>query len=116
MTNPDCLPLDTLHALGKKNFVPLLEAFYFSKYPGFNAFTRKMNMTPKQLSERLHEMEKLHLLVRVGESFELTPKGKEFGELVLHLKEFHSRYHPEVDCQGMLCSECTHRTASSEEK
>ncbi|MEK6902571.1 MAG: winged helix-turn-helix transcriptional regulator [archaeon] len=107
MPPTECAPLHTFHLLGKKDFVPILEEFYFGKYEGFNHLTRKIKITPKQLSQRLKEMEEGVLIEKKEETYYLTSKGKELSELIQHIKEFHTRYHQApVTCAGNSCGEC----------
>jgi DNA-binding HxlR family transcriptional regulator len=107
MTPHACIPLQTFHLLGKKDFVPILEEFYFSRFQGFNALTRVLKITPRQLSTRLKEMESQGLVEKDGESYRLTVKGKDLGSLIQDIKGFHSKYHDGFDsCAGTPCSTC----------
>ncbi|MEK6971042.1 MAG: hypothetical protein AABW68_05155 [archaeon] len=107
MRDSSCLPLDLIHLLGKKDFVPILDAFYFSRFPGFNALTRELGVTPRQLSIRLKEMESSLLLEKKGDSYRITPKGRELGDIVQSLKGMHSCYHEGYDsCAGTPCGVC----------
>jgi len=107
MTAHDCVPLHTFHVLGKKDFVPILEEFYFSRFQGFNALTRLLKITPRQLSTRLKEMESQGLVERSGDSYSLTHKGKDLGDLIQNIKGFHAKYHEGFDsCAGTPCSTC----------
>lgn len=105
----ECAPLHFFHALGKKHFVPVLDEFYHQKYAGFNVLTRKLGITPKQLAERMKEMEEMGLLVREAEQYALTPKGKELGALIAHIKQFHANYGSvALSCAQTACSDCIH--------
>lgn len=107
MTSNECLPLHTFHLMGKKDFIPILEEFYFTRFDGFNSLTRHLQITPRQLSLRLKEMESASLLEKKENAYVLTSKGKELGELIQHIKGFHSRYHEGYQsCAGKPCSEC----------
>lgn len=103
----DCLPLHTFHLLGKKDFVPILEEFYFSRFTGFNALTRLLKITPRQLSTRLKEMESQSLIEKDGDTYRLTNKGKDLGDLIQNIKGFHAKYHEGYDaCAGTPCVTC----------
>ncbi len=107
MNEWECQPLHTFHLLGKKNFIPILEEFLYGKYSGFNQLTRKLDIAPKQLSQRLQEMEENALIQKNGEGYVLTHKGKELGGLIQHIKTFHSTYHAAPEkCASTPCSEC----------
>ena len=107
MANAECNSLNLFHVLGKKNFIPVLEEFSRGKFPGFNNLSRKIKITPKQLSLRLDEMEEYALIRKAGETYVITPKGKELGELVKYMKAFQSKFNfsPET-CANTVCSEC----------
>jgi DNA-binding HxlR family transcriptional regulator len=111
MASPDCLPLQTFHLLGKKDFVPILEEFYFSRFQGFNVLTRQLGITPRQLSTRLSEMVSIFLIEKSGDEYILTPKGKELGGLIQQIKDYHSRHHEGYDsCSGTPCVSCMGRS------
>ncbi len=108
MSDHECAPLHTFHSMGKKNFVPILEEFYFSRYSGFNSLVRKLGTTPKQLSLRMSEMVIDQLLEKKEESYCITLKGKELGSLIQQIKGFHAKYNgASSPCSGIPCTDCS---------
>lgn len=104
----ECAPLHAFHSIGKKNFVPILEEFYFARYTGFNTLVRKLGTTPKQLSLRMSEMVADQLLEKTADSYFITSKGKELGSLIQQIKGFHAKYNvTPSSCAGIPCTDCS---------
>ena len=83
----ECPMLIGSHELGKKWTVPLIEEIYFKKKAKFNDISRSLKISPKILSQRLNELEKLGIIKKIDAEndkigYELTKKGKELQKII----------------------------------
>jgi DNA-binding HxlR family transcriptional regulator len=99
------------HELGKRWTIPIVEEVYFKKKAKFNDISRTLKISPKVLSQRLGELEKMGIVKKISiESsemgYELTKKGRELQKVIETTKEFYIKWDKIPDCRNIPCSRC----------
>ena len=97
-------PIQTTFKIIGKKWAVLIIREMFRGTTQFNRFLEKIEgITPKVLTERLRELEKLGIIKRsivseypIRVEYELTDLGKEFEPVLLAAGSFSMRYMPEV--------------------
>ena len=103
-----CFVFDGMHLLGKKFSIILLEEIKENKHAKFNQLLSNSKTTPKLLSIRLKELEKKEFIKKTPKNnYTITPKGKDFFEIVETAKKFSVKWNkvPHA-CLEIKCSEC----------
>lgn len=103
-----CVVHEFAHFLGKRGSILFLEELKNNQPIGFNQFTRRLNLIPKTVSERLKELEENGLVQKnEEEKYILTPKGFDACKVIDSIKEFEMRWKlvPET-CTETNCVDC----------
>ena len=107
----ECPMLIGSHKIGKKWTVPIIEEIYFKKKAKFNDISRTLKISPKILSQRLDELEKLGIIKKSDDEnnevgYELTKKGIELQKVIETTKSFYIKWDKVPDCRNIPCSRC----------
>ncbi|QQR93076.1 MAG: helix-turn-helix transcriptional regulator [Candidatus Iainarchaeum archaeon] len=103
-----CVVHEFAHFLGKKSTILFLEELKHHQPIGFNQLSRRLELIPKTVSERLKEMEESGLAQKdADEKYVLTPKGMDACEVVAAIKLFEMKWKlvPET-CNETNCVDC----------
>lgn len=99
--------------IGKKWTIVLLQEVRLTGDQGFNAiFKRMKKVSPKILSQRLHELEQEGLIEKIVHSetqpertsYFLTLKGRELENVIEQLKDWHLRF--DAKTKDVCSQEC----------
>lgn len=108
-----CTVIESMHIVGKRWAIPVIEEIAMKKFSGFNSFIgRTKRMTPRILSLQLKELEKAGLIKRrhpVGcaTEYALTKKGRELHGLITEIKKWSIRWNKVPgSCLGASCAGC----------
>lgn len=111
-----CPVFQVADLIGKRWMIVVIQEVALNGEKGFNAIYRRMDkISPKLLSARLRELEKIGAIIRkvladkapLRTSYSLTEKGRELNEVLTLLKRWQSKYSPGIiGCERKECVKC----------
>ena len=111
-----CPVFNVTSILGKKWTVALIQEIALNGDKGFNfLFYRMRKISPKILSRRLEELEKLRIIERevifhskpLRTKYVLTEKGEELQRIIADIKSLNTKYSDiKLECSNKECVKC----------
>ena len=113
----ECPVFNVASILGKKWTIVLIHEITFNGDKGFNfLFKRMRKISPKVLSRRLEELEKLRIIERevishskpLRTKYVLTEKGEELQRIIADIKVWNMKYSDiRLECNNKECVKCS---------